>query len=219
MKSKNIRLAFYVTGSALRLLKLLKRNSVVIKDTVLVVNDDIPDVRLNALLSKNDIPYIEVNYRDLGLISDQKNIFISNLLLEKFNEYDIDYCFCFGGRILKGNLLRVYKNRIINFHPSILPSFPGIKSIDQALHKTSFLLGNTAHFIDEGIDTGPVIMQSILHRKKYATYESILGLQIPMIEQIYRWIIDNRLITINNSVDIKGADYTQTIFYPKLEVK
>ena len=44
MKSKNIRLAFYVTGSALRLLKLLKRNSVVIKDTVLVVNDDIPDV-------------------------------------------------------------------------------------------------------------------------------------------------------------------------------
>ena len=77
MKSKNIRLAFYVTGSALRLLKLLKRNSVVIKDTVLVVNDDIPDVRLNALLSKNDIPYIEVNYRDLGLISDQKNIFMT----------------------------------------------------------------------------------------------------------------------------------------------
>ena len=216
---KKIRFAFYVSGAASRLIKLLETHSAVIKDTILVVNDNAPNVRLGRLLLKNRFQYVEIDYKKRDLILRDKNIYISNLLFEKFKAFDIDYCFCFGGRILKGELVRAYKNKIINFHPSVLPSFPGLKAIDQALHNRSYLLGNTAHFIDEGIDTGPVIMQCILNYKNYLTYESVLSLQIPMVEQIYRWIIDKRLIMNGDEVTIRDADYASTIFYPKLEIK
>lgn len=215
-KKRKASFAFYVSGSASRLLKLLEKHSVVIENTALVVNDNAPNIQLNKLLSPEDIQYVGINYTDLGLVGDEKNIYISKLLLEKFKKHNIDYCFCFGCRILKGELLDTYKNKIINFHPSILPSFPGMKSVDQALNNNSFLLGNTAHFIDKGVDTGPVIMQSIIHSKNYSTYESVFSLQIPMIEQIYYWIMDEKLSIVDNKVLIKDADYTSTIFYPRL---
>lgn len=218
-KKQKILFAFYVSGGASRLLKLIEQYSVVIEDTVLVVNDNAPNAQLGALLFERKIQYIEINYADLGLMANEKNVYISKLLLEKFKEYNINYCFCFGGRILKGDLLNAYKNRIINFHPAILPMFPGVKSIDQAISKNAFLLGNTAHFIDEGVDTGPVIMQSILHNENYSTYESVLDMQLPMIEQIYHWIVDERLVVVGNKVTIKNADYASTMFYPQLERK
>ena len=218
MKKSEISFAFYVSGGAGRLLKLLETNSIVINDTTLIVNDNAPNDALESLLMKRGIKYIGVNYMDLGLVSNEKNSHISKMLLEEFRECEIDYCFCFGSIILKGDLLSVYKNKIINFHPSVLPMFPGVKSIDQALDKNAPILGNTAHFIDEGTDTGPIIMQSIVHNKNYTNYEGILDLQIPMLEQIYHWIIDKRLSVIDNKVMIKGADYKQIIFYPKLEI-
>ena len=112
----------------------------------------------------------------------------------------------------------MYKNKIINFHPSVLPMFPGVKSIDQALDANCFLLGNTAHFIDEGTDTGPVIMQSTLHSKTFSSYEVVLGLQLPMIYQIFCWLKENRIHVVGNKVVVEKANYNQTIFYPKLEI-
>ena len=105
------------------------------------------------------------------------------------------------------------KNRIINFHPSILPMYPGEKSIDQATKNDAFLLGNTAHFIDRGVDTGPIIMQSIIHSNNYQNYESVLDLQIPMIEQIYNWILENRIVISHNKVSIKNAVYSENVFF------
>lgn len=218
MKIKQkIRFAFYVSGGASRLLKLLEKKSKIINSTFLIVNDNGPNNKLNKLSVKNKIHYIELNYVALGLIANERNKYISKLLFEKFNKFNIDYCFCFGRKILSGDLLIKYKYKIINFHPSILPMFPGEKSIDQALINRAFLLGNTAHFIDDGVDTGPIIMQSISY--KNVSCDQILDLQIPMIEQIFNWIIEDRLIIINNNVTIKKANYKPKIFFPCLEQK
>ena len=149
------------------------------------------------------------------MVANEKNIYISKLLLKKFTEHNINYCFCFGRKILTEDLLKKHKNKIINFHPSILPVFPGEKSIDKAKKNNAFLIGNTAHFVDSGIDTGPVIMQSIGYRD--ATSENILDMQIPMIEQIYKWIIGDRLTIGKRGVIIKNANYKQTVFFPNLE--
>ena len=78
-----------------------------------------------------------------------------------------------------GKLLEAYRNKIINFHPSLLPSYPGLNAIDKAIEGNSLLLGNTAHFIDEKVDTGPIIMQSILPISLFNHYEDVLSLQIP----------------------------------------
>lgn len=62
-------------------------------------------------------------------------------------------------RILKGEFLRVFKDRVINIHPSLLPSFPGLEAWKQALDYGVKFTGVTVHFVDQGIDTGPIIAQ------------------------------------------------------------
>lgn len=62
-------------------------------------------------------------------------------------------------RILKGEFLRVFKDRVINIHPSLLPSFPGLQAWKQALDYGVKHTGVTVHFVDQGIDTGPIIAQ------------------------------------------------------------
>ncbi|MCF8429447.1 MAG: hypothetical protein K9G64_04880 [Bacteroidia bacterium] len=211
------RFAFYVSGNASRLLKVIDQFPEIVKSTVLVVNDEGPNKQLETLLIKNNICYVEFNYESFGLEGREKNIYISNLLLQKLLEHKIDYAFCFGARILGGELLNKFLNKIINFHPAILPMFPGVKSIDQALNANSFLIGNTAHFIDEGIDTGPVIMQSVQHSSQFDVYEDILALQLKMIYQIFIWLNQNRIKVKVNKVHIENANYTQQFFIPKLE--
>ena len=216
---KKLRLAFYVSGNASRLLKLLEKKSPIIQDTIFVMNDNPLNLELSQLLSGKKIHYFEIKFSDLSLKEKERNKYISDILLEKLNTYCIDYCFCFGRRILIGELLNQFKNRIINFHPSILPMYPGEKSIDQATKNDAFLLGNTAHFIDRGVDTGPIIMQSIIHSNNYQNYESVLDLQIPMIEQIYNWILENRIVISHNKVSIKNAVYSENVFYPSIKIK
>ena len=62
-------------------------------------------------------------------------------------------------RILKGEFLRVFANRVVNIHPSLLPAFPGLESWKQALDYGVKFTGCTVHFVDQGVDTGPIIAQ------------------------------------------------------------
>jgi phosphoribosylglycinamide formyltransferase 1 len=62
-------------------------------------------------------------------------------------------------RILKPGLLAAFPRRILNIHPSLLPAFPGMESWKQALDYGAKVAGCTVHFVDEGMDTGPIIVQ------------------------------------------------------------
>lgn len=63
-------------------------------------------------------------------------------------------------RIIKPGLLRTFSGRIVNIHPSLLPNFPGLHAGRQALEAGVSRTGCTVHFVDEGIDTGPIIIQN-----------------------------------------------------------
>jgi phosphoribosylglycinamide formyltransferase-1 len=80
----------------------------------------------------------------------------------------------------------VYKNRIINFHPSILPAYLGLKSIDQAISDKANLLGNTVHFISSGVDTGSIILHSVIPAVAFdeGGYDAILDIQIDMLYKV-----------------------------------
>jgi phosphoribosylglycinamide formyltransferase-1 len=62
-------------------------------------------------------------------------------------------------RVLKGEFLRAFAGRIVNIHPSLLPSFPGLHAWKQALDYGVKVTGCTVHFVDSGIDAGPIIAQ------------------------------------------------------------
>src|SRR3989441_13032495 len=62
-------------------------------------------------------------------------------------------------RILKGDFLRAFPERVVNIHPALLPSFPGLEAWKQALEYGVKVTGCTVHFVDQGVDTGPIIAQ------------------------------------------------------------
>jgi phosphoribosylglycinamide formyltransferase-1 len=62
-------------------------------------------------------------------------------------------------RILKGEFLRNFPQRVLNIHPALLPAFPGLESWKQALDYGVKVAGCTVHFVDQGIDTGPIVVQ------------------------------------------------------------
>ena len=68
---------------------------------------------------------------------------------------------CLAGfmRVLPAEIVRAYPDRILNIHPSLLPSFPGLRPQRQALRAGVRVSGCTVHLVDEGVDTGPILLQ------------------------------------------------------------
>jgi phosphoribosylglycinamide formyltransferase-1 len=76
-------------------------------------------------------------------------------------------------RVLKGDFLRAFEGRIVNVHPSLLPSFPGLEAWKQALDHGVKATGCTVHFVDAGIDAGAIIGQQTVPVLENDTAESL----------------------------------------------
>ena len=76
-------------------------------------------------------------------------------------------------RVLKGDFLRAFEGRIVNIHPSLLPSFPGLEGWKQALDHGVKVAGCTVHFVDAGVDSGAIIGQQTVPVLDHDTAESL----------------------------------------------
>lgn len=76
-------------------------------------------------------------------------------------------------RVLKGDFLRAFERRIVNIHPSLLPSFPGLEAWKQALDHGVKVAGCTVHFVDAGVDSGAIIGQQTVPVLDHDTPESL----------------------------------------------
>jgi phosphoribosylglycinamide formyltransferase 1 len=86
------------------------------------------------------------------------------VLVEELQKRNIEWVVLAGYMRLVGDvLLSAYTNRIVNIHPSLLPSFPGKDAIGQAMAHGVKITGVTVHFVDAGMDTGPIIAQSAVN--------------------------------------------------------
>ena len=137
---------------------------------------------------KGDLVHLKSNL----LTDEEKNKIhatTSKFLLQIMRETRADFLLCFGDKILKKDIISEYPSGLINFHPSLLPAFRGLGAIDQALQYDASFLGNTAHYIDEGVDTGRVINQSTMPAEQFEDYEDVLELQLPMLKMVCRDIL------------------------------
>ena len=111
-------------------------------------------------------------------------------------------------RILSKQFISEYKDKIINIHPSLLPKFPGVHAHRDAIEAKAKISGCTVHFVDEGVDTGPIIMQESvavdIDDDEHTLSEKIL----PIEHKIYPKVLD--LLTSNKLKIINGKVITET---------
>lgn len=110
-------------------------------------------------------------------------------------------------RILSPYFIRTYKNKIINIHPALLPSFSGLHTQRQAVEYGVKVSGCTVHFVDEGVDSGPIILQKTVEVKDNDTEKSLAERILKEEHQIYPRAIqlfsEGRLIIKGRKVFIK----------------
>lgn len=100
-------------------------------------------------------------------------------------------------RILKGEFLRAFANRVVNIHPSLLPAFPGLEAWKQALDYGVKVTGCTVHFVDQGIDSGPILGQEtvpVLADDTAATlHERVQQAERRLYPQVVRALAEGRV--------------------------
>lgn len=107
-------------------------------------------------------------------------------IIRNLKENDVDLVVLAGFmRILGQDVIREYRNRIINIHPALLPSFKGAHAIKDAYEYGVKLTGVTVHFVDEEMDHGPIILQVPLRLKENDTLESLERKLHKIEHQIY----------------------------------
>ncbi len=121
-------------------------------------------------------------------------------IIDKLKPLKIEYILLAGYmKVVTPTLLAAYPNRIINIHPSLLPKFSGLEAIERAFKAGDEVTGVTIHYIDEGVDTGPIIKQCKVVRLRNDT-EASLEARIHQTEhQMYRQVILD-LLNKNNEV-------------------
>ncbi|MBD2041561.1 phosphoribosylglycinamide formyltransferase [Microcoleus sp. FACHB-672] len=124
------------------------------KIQVLIYNN--PGAKVIARAEKFGIPAILLNHREYKQRED-----LDSKIVETLQQYDVDWVIMAGWmRVVTQVLVDAFPDRMINIHPSLLPSFPGIRGVEQALEAGVKIAGCTVHFVRLEVDSGPIIMQA-----------------------------------------------------------
>ena len=129
-----------------------------IKAEVAAVISDNKDAFALERARQAGIPALHVNPKNFGSKDEYERAIIK--LLKEHNVQLV----CLAGymRIVGKVILDAFPNRVINIHPALLPSFPGLHGQQQAWEYGVKYSGCTVHFVDEGMDTGPIIIQAVV---------------------------------------------------------
>ena len=151
----------------------------------------------------NNIEAVCISPKDF----DDRSLF-NEALIKKLDEYNLDLIVLAGCMVvLPAELIQKYRNKIINIHPALIPSFCGkgyygLRVHEKALERGVKLTGATVHFVDEGTDTGPIIIQKAVEVLDDDTPEV---LQKRVMEQA-EWIIMPEAINLIANGKVKVED-------------
>ena len=154
------------------ILKSIKRKKIPINPAIVISNKS--DARGLKIAQKMGIKTEVIeskNFKGSRLEYDKKII----STLEKYRVTPKNGLVCLAGfmRIISPEFVKKYKNRIINIHPALLPSFPGLDVQKQAIDYGVKYSGCTVHFVDSGVDTGPIILQLVVKIRNNDTEKTL----------------------------------------------
>lgn len=126
-------------------------------------------------------------------------------ILKILKQYDTDLLLLAGYfRLLGSEIIEAYRNRILNIHPSLLPAFKGLHAQKQAFEYGVKVAGCTVHFVDEGLDSGPIIIQKCVPVLPEDTEETLTARILEQEHIIYpeavRLFVEGKLKTEGRNV-------------------
>ncbi len=133
------------------------------------------------------------------------------LLIDELRTHEVDLV-CLAGfmRLLSADFIRAFPDRVLNIHPSLLPAFAGLDAQRQALEYGARITGSTVHFVDEFLDSGPIIIQSAVPVLDTDTVESLSARILLQEHVIYSkaigYIVDGRVTIEGRRVLIREED-------------
>ncbi len=170
-----LNLAILISGRGSNMeaiLKSIKRKKIRINPAVVIANKpDAAGLKIAKRLGVKTEVVDSSDYKGKRVEYDKKIISVLN----KYGVTPKNGLVCLAGfmRIISPQFVRKYKNRMMNIHPALLPSFPGLDAQEQTIKFGAKFSGCTVHFADEGVDTGPIIIQAIIKVKDDDTKESL----------------------------------------------
>ncbi|MBB5325176.1 phosphoribosylglycinamide formyltransferase-1 [Anoxybacillus tepidamans] len=151
-----MKLAIFASGSGTNfqaIVDAVKRGELAAEVALLVC--DRPEAKVVERAKKEGIPAFVFRPKDYATKAD-----FERDILAQLTESGIEFIALAGYmRLIGPTLLSAYEGRIVNIHPSLLPAFPGKDAIGQAYRYGVKITGVTVHYVDEGMDTGPIIAQ------------------------------------------------------------
>ncbi|PYV43908.1 MAG: phosphoribosylglycinamide formyltransferase [Acidobacteria bacterium] len=123
-------------------------------------------------------------------------------LVSTLKEEQVDLV-CLAGfmRLLSSYFIKSFPHRILNIHPSLLPSFPGLNAQQQALEHGVKYTGCTVHFVDEGLDSGPIILQAVVPVLDNDTEQTLSARILAEEHEIYSRAIQ---LVLDNQTRVEG---------------
>jgi phosphoribosylglycinamide formyltransferase-1 len=127
-------------------------------------------------------------------------------VLKKYQVTPKNGLICLAGfmRIISPEFIKKYKNCVLNIHPAILPAFPGLDAQKQAIDHGVKYSGCTVHFADDGVDSGPIIVQAIVKVKDDDTEETlakrILSKEHKAYSEAVKLIAENKIKVVGRKV-------------------
>jgi phosphoribosylglycinamide formyltransferase-1 len=132
---------------------------------------------------KAGLPSAVLNHKDFANRED-----FDARLVALLKEADVEWIVLAGFmRVLTSTFLDAFRGRIVNIHPSLLPSFPGVNAQKQAFEHGVKVTGCTVHFVDSGVDSGPIIAQQAVNVLEDDTLET---LRARILEQEHRVFVE-----------------------------
>ena len=143
------------------ILKAIKKQKIPIKPSIVISNKaNAKGLKIAQKLGVKTLLIDSKDYKNKRTEYDKKIIHE----LEKNGVTTKNGLVCLAGfmRIISPYFIKKYKNRILNIHPALLPAYPGLNAQKQAIQNGAKFSGCTVHFVDEGVDSGPIIIQSVV---------------------------------------------------------
>jgi phosphoribosylglycinamide formyltransferase-1 len=193
-----LKLGVLISGSGSNLQSIIDNiENGSLKAVIKIVISNKPDAFGITRAKKHGIPFVVLKNGDFK----SKEDFDSELIkILKDNSVDLIVLAGFM-RIISPAFLKAFEQKIMNIHPALLPSFPGLHGQRQAFDYGVKFSGCTVHFVDEGVDTGPIIIQSVVPVLDDDTEETLAARILKEEHKIYPQAIQ---FFANGKIEIKG---------------